>query len=152
YDGNVSGPFTRPVVEFMPGAFAYHLHSFSAQTLRSSNQNWVGPLLSKGATATLGCVEEPYLMGTPNIAAFLERFLHGFSFGEAAYAAQTWLSWQTTVVGDPLYNPFSRSQKEQHFDLEKRQNKLIEWSHLRVIDINQSLGTSTDQLIAYLDQ
>jgi uncharacterized protein (TIGR03790 family) len=34
YDGQVSGPFTRPPVEFMPGAFAYHLHSFSAQTAR----------------------------------------------------------------------------------------------------------------------
>ena len=30
YDGNVSGPFALPRVEFMPGAFAYHLHSFSA--------------------------------------------------------------------------------------------------------------------------
>ena len=33
YDGNVSGPFTRPAVEFAPGAFAYHLHSYSAATL-----------------------------------------------------------------------------------------------------------------------
>ena len=33
YDGNVSGPFTLPKVEFMPGAFAYHLHSFSAATI-----------------------------------------------------------------------------------------------------------------------
>ena len=37
YDENVSGPFTLPKVEFMPGAFAYHLHSFSAATLRSAN-------------------------------------------------------------------------------------------------------------------
>ena len=54
YDGNVSGPFTRPNVEFMPGAFAYHLQSFSAHTLRSTNQNWCGPLLAAGATATMG--------------------------------------------------------------------------------------------------
>ena len=38
YDGNVSGPFALPKVEFMPGAFAYHLHSFSAATLRSTNR------------------------------------------------------------------------------------------------------------------
>ena len=54
YVENVSGPFAQPVVEFMPGAFAYHLHSFSARTLRSATQGWVGPLLAKGATATLG--------------------------------------------------------------------------------------------------
>jgi len=153
YDGVVSGPFTRPTVEFMPGAFAYHLHSFSAQTLRSTNQNWVGPLLNKGATITLGCVDEPYLTGTPNIAAFMERFLLGFSFGEAAYAAQNWLSWQTTVVGDPLYRPFGRRpESELHFDLQKRRNKLVEWSHLTIIGRNQAIGTDVDELIDYLDK
>ncbi len=152
YDASVSGPFTRPTVEFMPGAFAYHLHSFSAQTLRSATQNWVGPLLSKGATITLGCVDEPYLTGTPNIAAFMERFLFGFSFGEAACAGQIWLSWQTTVVGDPLYRPFGRRGDEQHFDLQKRQSPLVEWSHLRVVGMNQALGTSTGELIDYLEK
>ncbi|MEQ2008477.1 MAG: TIGR03790 family protein, partial [Limisphaerales bacterium] len=61
YDGNVSGPFAREKVEFLPGAVAYHLHSFSAHTLRSADKNWCGPLLAKGATATMGCVEEPFL-------------------------------------------------------------------------------------------
>ncbi len=47
YDENVSGPFARPTVEFMPGAFAYHLHSFSAASVspprweRYSNRTWV---------------------------------------------------------------------------------------------------------------
>ena len=89
YDGNVSGPFTLPKVEFMPGAFAYHLHSFSAATIRSTNEYWVGPLLAKGATCTMGCVNEPYLAFTPNVAAFLARWIGGgFTFGEAAWAAQ----------------------------------------------------------------
>jgi len=139
-------------VEFMPGAFAYHLHSYSAQTLRSTEQNWVGPLLNKGATITMGCVDEPYLVGTPNIAAFLDGFFVGFSFGEAAYAAQGWLSWQTTVVGDPLYRAFARRPDEQHHDLEKRQSKLIEWSHLRVVAMNQAIGTSIDDVIGYLEK
>ncbi len=43
YDGDVSGPFAAPKVEFMPGAFAYHLHSFSADTLRSTTQQLVRP-------------------------------------------------------------------------------------------------------------
>jgi uncharacterized protein (TIGR03790 family) len=54
YDPNVSGPFTLPKVEFMPGAFAYHLHSYSANTIRSTTENWCGPLLAKGATCTMG--------------------------------------------------------------------------------------------------
>ena len=104
-----------PKVEFMPGAFAYHLHSFSATTLRSTRQAWCGPLLAKGATCTMGCVYEPYLGFTPNIAMFLERFSIGqFTFGEAAWAAQPALSWQTTVVGDPLYRPFAKQPMELH--------------------------------------
>src|SRR5438477_4699598 len=150
YDWNVSGPFTRPKVEFMPGAFAYHLHSFSAENLRSTSQNWVGPLLAKGATITMGCVAEPYLIGTPNVAAFMERFLYGFSFGEAACAAQNWLSWQTTVIGDPLYRPFSRTPEAMHLALENRQSKLVEWPCLRAINLRQVGGMSSDGLIDLL--
>jgi uncharacterized protein (TIGR03790 family) len=152
YDGSVSGPFTRPKVEFMPGAFAYHLHSFSANTIRSASANWVGPLLAKGATATMGCVEEPYLEGTPDILTFVVRFIYfGFSFGEAAYACQNSLSWQTTVVGDPLYRPFGKTALQQHEELVQRKNKLLEWSHLRAINMNMAAGVSRDKLIDYLE-
>jgi uncharacterized protein (TIGR03790 family) len=76
YDLNASGPFTRPKVEFMPGAFAYHLQSFSAHTLRSTTQNWCGPLLAAGATATMGSIDEPFLDGTPNIGVFFAGWIH----------------------------------------------------------------------------
>jgi uncharacterized protein (TIGR03790 family) len=152
YDGNVSGPFTLPKVEFMPGAFAYHLHSFSAATLRSTTQNWCGPLLAKGATCTMGCVYEPYLGATPNVAVFTARFLaNGFTFGEAAWAAQPALSWQTTVVGDPLYRPFGKSPLELHAELARRHSKLIEWSHLRVVDLAIARGAPLAQAASYLE-
>jgi len=119
----------------MPGAFAYHLHSFSAATLRSTTRQWVGPLLSKGVTATMGCVDEPYLAGTPEMTQFFSSFLRsGFSFGEAAYAAQHYLSWQVTAVGDPLYRPFARNLRDLHEDLERRHDKLVDWSYLRAVD------------------
>jgi uncharacterized protein (TIGR03790 family) len=106
YDGNVSGPFTKEKVEFMPGAIAYHLHSFNATTIRTPSEHWVGPLLAKGVTATMGSVNEPFLQGTPDLAVFFSRlFFNGFTFGEAAYACQAWLSWQNTIIGDPLYHP-----------------------------------------------
>lgn len=152
YDGQVSGPFTRPTVEFMPGAFAYHLHSFSALTLRSASQNWAGPLLAKGATATMGSVNEPYLELTPNIAVFFHRLIHlGFSFGEAAYASQSTLSWQTTVVGDPLYRPFAKKPQKQHEELLQRKSKLLEWSHLKVVNINLATDLPATELVHYLE-
>ena len=152
YDGNVSGPFGLPKVEFMPGAFAYHLHSFSANTLRSTNENWVGPLLAKGATCTLGCVYEPYLTCTPNVAAFLARLIAGgFTFGEAAWTAQPVLSWQITVVGDPLYRPFGREPSALHAEFARTHNPLIEWSYLRIVDLGLVHGARVAQLAAFLE-
>jgi len=153
YDGNVSGPFARPKVEFMPGAIAYHLHSYSAVTIRSSSTRWVGPLLDRGVTATMGCVEEPYLEGTPDLTVFFSRLiLLGFSLGEAAYAAQGSLSWQTTVVGDPLYRPFSRQPPQLHAELAARKSKLMEWSILRAINQNMSLGEPAAHYIDFLQK
>lgn len=153
YDGNVSGPFGRPQVEFMPGAFAYHLHSFSAADLRSTTNNWVGPLLAKGATISMGCVYEPYLSGTPEVAVFVARFIfEAMSFGEAAYASLPVLSWQTTIVGDPLYRPFAKPALELHQELETRHSKLGEWSYLRLVDLNLAKGVPARNLAAYLDQ
>jgi uncharacterized protein (TIGR03790 family) len=152
YDNEVSGPFTRTNVEFMPGAFAYHLHSFSAASVRNPTHHWVGPLLAKGVTATMGCVDEPYLAGTPDLAAFTARFLYyGFSFGEAAYASQNVLSWQTTVIGDPLYNPFKKAAQTRHEELLASHSKLIEWSYARLANINLAKGAPPIQVVSYLE-
>ena len=151
YDGQVCGPFLEPKVEFMPGAFAYHLHSFSGHRIRTDSQYWVGPLLARGATITMGCVDEPYLEGTPDISVFLARLIGlGFTFGEAACVAQGSLSWQTTVVGDPLYRPFGRKPEQQHADLEARQLPQIEWSILRWINVQLAQGAPPSQWIEML--
>jgi uncharacterized protein (TIGR03790 family) len=151
YESNVSGPFTRPKVELMPGAIAYHLHSFSAASIRTTNQYWVGPLLAKGVTATMGAVNEPFLDGTPDVATLFHRLLFaGFSFGEAVYAAQTVLSWQITVVGDPLYQPFLKQGPKLHEELEQTKNTLLAWSHLRIVNINLATGVKTDEMIKHL--
>ena len=153
YDDNVSGPFARPEVEFMPGAFAYHLHSFSASTLRATNRFWAGPLLAKGATATIGYVEEPYLYFTSDLEAVLRNLLErGASYGEAAWSAERALSWQTTVVGDPLYRPFAVPLDLRHQQLEQRQSRLIEWSHLLVVNRNLVKGARIEEAIDYLNQ
>jgi uncharacterized protein (TIGR03790 family) len=153
YRQHVEGPFALSNVEFMPGAFAYHLHSFSAATLRSTNTHWAGPLLAKGATATMGCVHEPYLGGTPDLAVFLARLgFERFTFGEAAYASQNVLSWMTAVVGDPLFRPFAKPPQQSHQELEANHSKLIEWSHLRVVNLAQARGAPAQELVNYLEQ
>jgi uncharacterized protein (TIGR03790 family) len=153
YDTHVSGPFARGEVEFMPGAFAYHIHSFSAATIRAPDRHWVGPLLHHGATATMGYVFEPYLEGTSDLGVFFSRFIFaGFSFGEAAYASLNSLSWQTTVVGDPLYRPFARHPQQIHAALQEENNPLIEWSHLAVVNINLATGLPAPELIGYLQK
>lgn len=153
YDGNVSGPFTRPQVEFMPGAFAYHLHSFSAANLRSPTDNWCGPLLAKGATITMGCVHEPYLSGTPQVAVFVARLIYDrMRYAEAAYAAQPVLSWQTTIVGDPLYCPFGKRPDQLHNELASRHSPWLEWSHLRVINLSLGRGAPLGAAVTYLEK
>ena len=106
YTANVAGPFVRPDFRFPRGAVAVHIHSFSAQTLRNPQSNWCAPLLVAGAAATFGSVYEPYLAFTPQIDIFNDRLLSGFTFAESAWMAQRATSWQTTMVGDPLYRPF----------------------------------------------
>ncbi len=146
YDAHVSGPFRRGKVEFMPGALAYHLHSYSAWTVRSKTERWVGPLLEAGATATMGCVYEPYLALSPHLHVFFESMFRGFSFGEAAYASQPAVSWQTTVVGDPLYRPFANLPALQA-KLQRENSPLIEW--LILLNINRAIAgqISMDQIL-----
>ena len=153
YDAMPSGPFLAPKVEFMPGAFAYHLHSGNAWTIREPNKTWASTLLAKGATCTFGSVNEPYLQGTTDVGTFTARWLiTGMTFAEAAYAAQSCLSWQTTVVGDPLYRPFAANPQLLHFRLEATENKLVEWSHVRVVNLNLMKRTPVYSLIDYLEQ
>jgi uncharacterized protein (TIGR03790 family) len=151
YAGDACGPFAQPQVEFMPGSFAYHLHSFSAETLRSTTRNWCGPLLAKGATCTMGCVYEPYLQFTPNIAQFLATLGYGYTFGEAAWASQPALSWQTTIVGDPLYQPFKKLPAELHAELWRAKSPFLEWSFDRLVCLDLARGMREPQLIQFLE-
>jgi uncharacterized protein (TIGR03790 family) len=107
YAGAMAGPFTQPDFRFVPGAIAVHIHSYSASTLKYENERWAGPLLSKGAAATIGNVYEPYLQLTSHLNVFSDRLLHGFTFAESAYMSVQTLSWMSVMVGDPLYRPYA---------------------------------------------
>ena len=105
YTGNVAGPFNQPG-RFVPGAIAAHIHSYSAATLRDENSGWAGPLVSRGAAATVGNVYEPYLELTAHLDILNDRLLHGYTFAESVFMASRVLSWMGVAVGDPLYRPY----------------------------------------------
>ncbi|MFM8717411.1 MAG: TIGR03790 family protein [Spartobacteria bacterium] len=107
YAGDACGPFARQEFQFKPGAVAVHLHSYSASTLRSTTSNWCGPLLARGAAATLGNVYEPYLSLTANLDVFQDRLMSGLTLAESAYMSMRALSWMGVVIGDPLYRPYA---------------------------------------------
>jgi uncharacterized protein (TIGR03790 family) len=146
YEGTAKGPFMRSRC-FSTGAIAYHIHSTSASTLRSSTQNWAGPLLASGASATMGCVYEPYLDLTPHLDIFMKRILEGYSFVEAAYASQKVLSWMTTVVGDPLYTPFKRPLSEAKAWAKETKSDRLPWLEMQEREIQALDHPERDRLL-----
>lgn len=113
YAGNLNGPFAQTGFSFPPGAVALHIHSFSADTLRSTTRGWVGPLVARGVTATFGNVTEPYLELTHQPQLLLKALARGDRLGDAAAYAVPVYSWQAMAVGDPLYRPFKVPFEEQ---------------------------------------
>src|ERR1017187_375596 len=148
YSERVVGPFRRPDFRFQTGAVAYHLHSSSGAAVRTRTAFWVGPLLAKGAAATMGNVYEPYLSLTPHIDMFFKRLLAGAPFLEAGYYSEAGLSWQTTFDGDPLYRPFAATLDEQIQRLAADHKPAVELAYLRKINllIAQNGTTEAEEL------
>ncbi|MBL9127465.1 MAG: TIGR03790 family protein [Verrucomicrobiales bacterium] len=153
YEANANGPFALPQVEFMPGAVAYHLHSFSAGAVRSPTQTWVGPFVAKGVTATMGCVAEPYLDGTPDIGICVARLMFaGFTWGEAALASQRMLSWQTIVIGDPLYHPYRLNALDRLKDLAARNNGRVDWAMVALYNRRREMTRNLGETLTALEE
>ena len=138
YAGTMAGPFTQSDFQFARGAVAIHIHSFSASTLRDDNAGWAGPLLSKGAAATIGNVYEPYLQLTAHLDVFNDRLVHGFTFAESAYMSAPALSWMSVMVGDPLYRPYAA-----WMGLGDKEKSSSDWSAYHDFAVkNSSLGAN----------
>ncbi len=146
YAPELTGSFNRPSFRFRPGAIAYHIHSFSAWCMFN---NWVGPSLARGAGASVGFVFEPYLGCVMDPKTFTERLLSGHNFVESAYSATPALSWQQTVVGDPLYRPFLFDAQEQTARLESLNPAERAWGCLRQANLLAAAGKEPEA-IAYL--
>jgi uncharacterized protein (TIGR03790 family) len=93
--------------DFVDGAIGYHIASFEAVDILDANSTqWCPAMLTRGVTATLGAVAEPYLHTFPKPNDFFLELLHGKCLVEAFYLAKPYCSWQLILIGDPLYTPF----------------------------------------------
>ena len=140
YAQDLNGPFRLPGFRFPPGAIAVHIHSFSARTMRSDTEGWCGPLVARGVTATVGNVFEPYLEYSHNPGMLLEALARGADWVDAAYYALPVLSWQSVVIGDPLYRPFLVPPSDQAMHLSTLPPKLAGYAVLRNMNLLAAAG------------
>jgi uncharacterized protein (TIGR03790 family) len=140
YTPDLNGPFTLPGFRFPPGAIAVHIHSFSAHTLRSASEGWCGPLLARGVTATVGNVFEPYLEFVHRPDLLMEALSRGDDLVDAAYYALPVLSWQSIVIGDPLYRPFKVPLAAQTRDLSLLPPQLAGYAVIRQMNLLDADG------------
>ncbi|MCR6654352.1 MAG: TIGR03790 family protein [Opitutus sp.] len=146
YAASLNGPFQLPQFRFPTGAIAVHIHSYSASTVRSPGSNWVGPLVARGVTATVGNVFEPYLQLSHRPDLLLKSLARGDTFGQAATYSAPVLSWQTVAIGDPLYRPFAKSFAEQWREREQLPSSRAAYLVVRrMIELEQS-GRAADAL------
>ncbi len=131
YAADLNGPMQIPGFQFPAGAIALHIHSFSAETLHSDTQAWCGPLVARGVAATVGNVFEPNLEFTHRPDLLVAALLDGAAWGEAAYYALPVLSWQSVVIGDPLYRPFAHGLADQVAALPQRHDAGVAYVALR---------------------
>ena len=155
YTSHKNGPLLNSKFKFRRGAVAIHLHSFSASNLRDANKNWTGPLLTKGAAATVGNVYEPYLQLTHHFDILHDRLIKGYSLVEAAYMACPAVSWQNVVLGDPLYRPFLHldgSGTKDRFDRDYRAIRIANqlWGHTPETMVKKIRTTAADKNSATL--
>ena len=113
YTQNAYGPWAEPRWPVPPGAIGFHLHSFSATSMRDSKKGWLAAFVKQGYSVTMGNVYEPYLQQTHRPQHLLEHLLGGHTFGEAIAYSNPALSWMGVAIGDPLYRPFKVDLREQ---------------------------------------
>jgi uncharacterized protein (TIGR03790 family) len=96
---------------FVNGAVGYHIASLEAIDLHNpKSPRWCPAMLMDGITATLGAVDEPYVVAFPQPKQFFGELYKGSCLVEAYYRTKPFNSWQMILIGDPLYRPFKKSK------------------------------------------
>jgi uncharacterized protein (TIGR03790 family) len=105
HDGQAPDDSRLLNLSFLPGSIATTYESFNAWTLNHvymTGQWHIGDLIHDGLTGAAGYVNEPYLNWVAHPSIFLPRYNAGYPLAEAFYMSIPELSWQVTVIGDPL--------------------------------------------------
>jgi len=91
----------------LPGAFCDHLTSYAA-TFDISAQMKVSAWIRKGASGSVGTVEEPCnILGKFPKANTHPTYFKGLSLGEAALRGLSLVPFQGLIYGDPLTRPWA---------------------------------------------
>ncbi|MCK4849849.1 MAG: TIGR03790 family protein [Phycisphaerae bacterium] len=116
--------------EWVEGAVGYHIASFEMESLRNPKfPGWASSMVRDGITATLGAVEEPFLMSFPPPERFFTLLLTGkFSLAECYYMSKKFNSWRLVLIGDPLYRPFARNPRLSIEQAEKILKCKLRWA------------------------
>lgn len=105
HDGQAPDDSRQLHLHFLPGSIATTFESFNAVTMndwRGYGQWLLADLIHAGLTGAVGNVDEPYLNYVARPSIFLPRYHEGYPLAEAFYMSIPYLSWQVTVIGDPL--------------------------------------------------
>lgn len=97
-----------PAFIWNKGSVGFHLASFEAADLRNpAATDWCVKIIQNGAAATLGPVSEPGLGAFPLPEDFFPLLLTGKdTIAECYWRTLPNISWQMTLIADPLYTPF----------------------------------------------
>lgn len=98
-----------PAFAWNRGAIGYHIASFEATDLHNPDSSeWCPSMIRAGVAATIGPVQEPYLLAFPLPDELFPLILTGkFTLAECYWRTVPVVSWQMMLLGDPLYNPFA---------------------------------------------
>jgi uncharacterized protein (TIGR03790 family) len=98
-----------PAFTWVPGSFGWHIASFEAMDLRNpESQTWCVKMIQNGVAGTIGAVAEPLLGSFPLPQDFYGLLLTGDStLAECYWLTVPCASWRLTLIGDPLYKPFT---------------------------------------------
>ena len=113
--GNADLAIRDADLTLLPGAYADHLTSFAA-TFDVGSQTKLSEWITKGASGSMGTVDEPCVFGSEQSGEYQEKFPHprlftwyfqGLSLGEALFRSIPWAPFQGLFYGDPLTQPFA---------------------------------------------
>jgi uncharacterized protein (TIGR03790 family) len=105
YGTNFNGTGDNVPGTFRKGSLATDYVSTSARTFAwppSYGQSLIADLIRMGCTAANGHVAEPYLVACSEPDQLFPNYARGMTVGEAYYTSIAYLSWENTIVCDPL--------------------------------------------------